>query len=94
MSLYRNAFPDLHFQLEDVIAEGDRVVSRITASGTHERDLPGIPATGRHVSVSGIVIARYEDGKAVEDWVSFDFLGLFQQLGIVPSMQRAPASSP
>lgn len=93
VSLYRGAFPDLHFKLEDVIAEGDRVVTRVSATGTHERDLPGIPATGRRAEISGFVIARYEDGKVVEDWVSFDFLALFQQLGVIPKITEVPAGS-
>src|SRR2546423_10478011 len=55
VSLYRNAFPDLVFAIEDIIAEGDKVATRITASGTHERDLPGIPATGKRVTIGGMV---------------------------------------
>ena len=93
VSLYRNAFPDLHFQLDDVIAEGDRVVSRVTATGTHQRDLPGIPATNRRASITGILIARFEDGKIAENWASFDFLGLLRQLGVAPEMAGAPAST-
>jgi steroid delta-isomerase-like uncharacterized protein len=93
VSLYRNAFPDLYFQLEDVIAAGDRVVSRVTASGTHQRDLPGIPATGKRASISGILIARYEDGKVAESWANFDFLGLLRQLGVAPELAGAPAST-
>ena len=87
VSLYRNAFPDMHFTLEDVIAERDKVVTRLSATGTHQRDLPGIPATNRRATIEGITITRYEDGKSVESWVSFDFLGLFRQLGVVPSQE-------
>jgi len=85
VSLYRNAFPDMHFAIEDVIAQGNKVVTRITASGTHERGLPGIPATGKRVTIGGIFITRYEDGKAAEAWVKFDFLGLYRQLGAIPA---------
>jgi len=93
VSLYRNAFPDLLFAIEDVIAEGDKVVTRLTASGTHERDLPGIPATGKRVTISGIFITRYANGKAAEAWVKFDFLGLYRQLGAIPA-RGAPAGTP
>jgi steroid delta-isomerase-like uncharacterized protein len=92
VSLYRGAFPDIRFNLEDVLAENDKVVTRVTASGTHQRDLPGIPATNRRASIEGVVITRYENGKSVESWVSFDFLGLLRQLGVVPSAQEAAAS--
>ncbi|OLC53048.1 MAG: hypothetical protein AUH85_14965 [Chloroflexi bacterium 13_1_40CM_4_68_4] len=93
VSLYRNAFPDLHFTIRDIVAEGDRVVTRVTASGTHQRDLPGIPATGKRAEIEGIVIVRYEDGKAAEDWVSFDFLGFMRQLGVIPKMGEVPAAT-
>ena len=85
VSLFRNAFPDLIFAIEDVITEGDKVVTRISATGTHKGDLPGIPATGRRGAITGIVITRYESGKAAEAWVHFDFLGLYRQLGAIPA---------
>ena len=90
VSMYRNAFPDLRFAIEDLIAEGDKVVTRLTASGTHERDLAGIPATGRRVTISGIVITRYQNGKAAEAWVKFDFLSLYRQLGVIPPRGGPP----
>lgn len=93
VSLYRNAFPDLVFAIEDVIAEGDKVVTRLTASGTHERDLPGIPATGKRVTMAGMYITRYEAGMAAEAWVKFDFLGLYRQLGAIPARGGAPAGT-
>ncbi|TMK24782.1 MAG: ester cyclase [Actinobacteria bacterium] len=85
VSLFRNAFPDLVFAIEDVITEDDKVVTRISATGTHKGDLPGIPATGRRGAITGIVITRYESGKAAEAWVHFDFLGLYRQLGAIPA---------
>src|SRR5438309_6891461 len=85
VSLFRNAFPDLLFAIEDVITEDDKVVTRISATGTHKGDLPGIPATGRRGAITGIVITRYESGKAAEAWVHFDFLGLYRQLGAIPA---------
>jgi len=84
VSLFRNAFPDLIFAIEDVITEGDKVVTRISATGTHKGDLPGIPATGTRGAITGIVITRYESGKAAEAWVQFDFLGLYRQLDAIP----------
>ena len=86
ISMFRNAFPDLHVTVEDTVAEGDRVVSRFTARGTHKGDLTGIAPTGKQVTQAGIVIARWVDGKEVEAWESLDMLGMMQQLGVVPSM--------
>ena len=85
VSLFRKAFPDLNFAIEDVIAEGDKVVTRITATGTHRGDLFGMPATGIRATISGVYISRYENGKAAEAWVRFDFNGLYRQLGAVPA---------
>jgi predicted ester cyclase len=82
--MYLTAFPDLHFTIEDIIAEGDTVVVRQTARGTHQGDLMGIPPTGKQVSGTGITITRVVNGKAVEDWFNGDDLGLLQQLGVVP----------
>ena len=82
--MFRAAFPDLHFTVEDEIAEGDKVVSRITSHGTHKGDFQGIPATGKHVTQTGIEILRISGGKVVERWGEFDNLGLMQQLGVVP----------
>lgn len=93
VSLYRNAFPDAHFTIDDIFADGDKVVTRVTATGTQQRDLPGVPATGKHVSAVGIVIDRYENGKNVESWTVFDFLGMYQQLGVIPSLAGAPTAA-
>jgi len=93
VSVYRDAFPDVRFAIEDTIAEDDKVVTRLTATGTHRADLPGIPATGKRVTISGIVITRYANGKAAEAWFKFDFLGLYRQLGVIPTRGRAPDGS-
>jgi len=85
VSLYRTALPDLHLTIDDQVAEGDRVVTRWTGSGTHRGDLLGIPPTGRSVSVTGMLISRIEGGKFVEEWVNWDTLGLLQQVGAVPA---------
>jgi steroid delta-isomerase-like uncharacterized protein len=86
LSMYLAAIPDLHIILEDMIAEGDRVVTRQTYRGTHQRDLMGIPPTGKQITLTGIAITRVASGKVVEQWVNNDDLGLLQQLGVVPAM--------
>jgi len=85
MSMFRKAIPNLRFRVEDVIAEDDKVVTRLTVTGTQHGDLPRIPAAGKQFTVSGIVIFRFQDGKAVEGWMEFNFLGLYRQLGAIPS---------
>ncbi len=82
----RSAFPDLRMTVEDVVAEGDRVVQRRRYEGTHKGELFGIPATGKSVNVSQITISRVADGKFAEEWAETDFLGMLQQLGVVPKM--------
>ncbi len=76
------AFPDIHLEIHDVIAERDMVVTRGTLSGTHKGDLAGIPATGRRFSVVEIDIVRIEDGKMAEHWDAIDTASMFDQLGI------------
>jgi steroid delta-isomerase-like uncharacterized protein len=85
---YRTAFPDMRLTIEDEIAEGDRVVTRWTATGTQEAELFGIPATGKQATVTGITISRIVDGRIAENWISWDTLGLLQQLGAVPAMAQ------
>ena len=86
ISMFLGAFPDLHLTLEDIIAEGDKVAVRFTATGTHQGDLMGIAPTGKHVTATGINIIRYENGKSTEGWANFDDLGMLQQLGAIPLM--------
>lgn len=83
---YKAAFSDLTLTIEDEIAEGDLVVTRWTATGTHDGELFGIPATGTIATSTGISISRVAGGKIVEDWTNWDALGLMQQLGAVPAM--------
>ena len=80
----RKAFPDIHFTIEDQIAEEDRVVTHWTAHGTHKGEFNGIPPTGKQVRVSAIDIDRVVNGKVVECWTNMDELGLLQQLGAIP----------
>lgn len=83
-NLYRSAFPDLHFTIEEVIADGDKVVARYSARGTHKGELNGIAPTGKSTNVSGVTIVRIANGKIAESWVNWDALGLMRQLGVVP----------
>ena len=89
LSVYLTAFPDLHLTIEDMIAEGDTVVVRQTASGTHQGDLMGIPPTDKQITVSGIAIIRVANGKVVEEWFNSDALGMMQQLGVIPMPGQA-----
>ena len=86
ISMYLTAFPDIHFTIEDLISEGDKVVVRYTATGTHQGELMGIAPTGKHATVTGISINRFENGKVVESWSNFDALGMLQQLGQIPAL--------
>ncbi len=92
--LYRNAFPDLKVTVDDLIAEGDRIVTRFTARGTHHGELFGIQPTGKTVTIVGLVEDRIVDGRIAESWISYDMLGMMRQLGFgiaqrAPSEQRA-----
>ena len=82
-----SGFPDLHLTVEDMIAEGDKVVTWFTTHVTQQGALGDIPPTGKHVSVSTIEITRIAGGKIVEDWGLDDRLGMLQQLGLVPAMR-------
>ena len=83
---FGTAFPDFHLAIEDMFAEGDKVVIRTTASGTHKGDFMGIAPTGKRMSIMGILVARFTDGKEVEAWELMDSLGLRRQLGLIPPM--------
>ncbi len=85
IDMYKTAFPDLNATVEDVIAEGDKVVTRVTLRGTHQGEIEEFgPPTGRQIEVKGITISRIEGGKIVEDWDSYDNLSIMQQLGLAP----------
>ena len=88
ISIYRAAFPDVHFTIEDQIAEGDKVVTRWSSRGTHKGALMGIPATGKQTVSAGITMTKFLAGKAIESWNSWDRLGLMQQIGVVPEMGK------
>jgi steroid delta-isomerase-like uncharacterized protein len=78
----RTAFPDLRYDVEDVVADADKVVQRVTGHGTMHGPLFGLPATGRPASWSEIHISRFAGGKVVEHWSVTDQLGMLQQLGL------------
>lgn len=84
VSSFRAAFPDLRFTLDDLIAEGDRVVVRSTLRGTHQGAFFGVAPTGKSVTLPGITIHRVAAGRIVESWISFDNHSLMQQLGPAP----------
>ena len=85
----REAFPDIHFTIEDQVAEGDRVVTRWTARATHKGAFQGIPPTGKQINLAGIDIDRIVNGKVVECWPVADELGLLQQLGALPASEMS-----
>jgi steroid delta-isomerase-like uncharacterized protein len=85
VGMYRGAFPDLRITVEDWVAEGDKVVTRFRAQGTHKGPLMGIPPTEKQVMVTGIDMLGFEHGKISEHWGNRDDLGMLQQLGAVPA---------
>ncbi|HST05815.1 MAG TPA: ester cyclase [Chloroflexia bacterium] len=89
INMYRHAMPDLRMEIEDMAAEGDKVIWRIRTSGTHTGDFVGIPPTGNRVDTPGIVISRFEGDRWVEDWVVNDDMSVFQQLGVIPALTPA-----
>jgi steroid delta-isomerase-like uncharacterized protein len=91
IQMYRAAFPDFFWTIEDMIGEGDKVAIRVTARGTHRGELMGIAPTGKQVTVTGIGVWRIADGKVAEAWVNRDLLGLLQQLGAIPAPAQTVA---
>jgi len=89
VGMFNAGFPDLRVTIEDAVAEGDRVSTRGYFSGTHKGAFNGIPATDKPVKVAYIDIWRLENGKAVENWVQLDMVGLLQQIGAMPAPQPA-----
>ena len=93
VTLYRNAFPDVRLTIEDIIAEGETVMTRWSCRGTHKGDLRGIAPTGKQINISGVTIARLANGKFAEGWVNWDALGLMQQLGVVPELVKTKVAA-
>ena len=86
MVYVRASFPDWHNEIEDMLAVEDKVVTRLTLSGTHEKEFMGIPATGKRAATASIVITRFEGGKPAEDWEVADVFSFYQQLGVIPPL--------
>ena len=86
---YHDAFPDMHYSIDDLICEGDRVVVRWTARGTNTGPIMDMPATGKAVTISGIETDRLVNGKIAEAWVNFDLLSLLTQVGIVSTQNQS-----
>lgn len=85
ITLYRNAFPDVKLTVEEQIAEGNTVVSRWTAQGTHRGELFGTAPTGKQVRVQGIIVSRISNGKVTEDNEVYDVFGMLRQIGALPA---------
>ena len=87
---FRNAVPDLTYTVEDQVAEGDEVVTRYTATGTHQGEFFGAAGTGNRIEMSGIQIDRFdESGKMIEEWPEYDLLGAMRQMGAIAEPQQA-----
>jgi steroid delta-isomerase-like uncharacterized protein len=84
VAAYLTAFPDLQFTIEDLIAEGDKVVWRFKATGTNTGPFMGGPVTGKSATVTGTITFRLEDSRMAEAWLNLDVLGMLQQMGIIP----------
>jgi steroid delta-isomerase-like uncharacterized protein len=89
VAMFRSAIPDLRVVVEDMIAEGDKVVVRYTLEGTHEGELFGVPPTGQRLSIKSIAVERVSDGKIREHWRVTDGLDMMQQLGVIPAPEHA-----
>lgn len=85
VGMYKSAFPDLRFTLEDQLADGDLVATRWTNEGTHQGELRGVAPSGNQVGISGITIHRFADGKIQEGWWNWDTIGLMRQIGAIPA---------
>jgi len=89
---FRQGFPDVVSTIEDLIAEGDKVVARWRARATHQGEYMGIPPTGKEVEFTGISVYRIEAGKIAQSWNEEDELGLMRQIGAVPESGQEPSS--
>ncbi|MFQ5947374.1 MAG: ester cyclase [Acidimicrobiia bacterium] len=84
LRMLHEGFPDVKISIDDLIAEGDKVVGRGTITGTHRGEFMGMPPTGNKVEVHAIDVVRFRDGLAVEHWGVTDQLAMMQQLGVIP----------
>jgi len=88
LTAFLTAFPDTHFSIDDMVAEGDKVVSRYTFEGTHKGTFMGVPATGKRVVFKGVLIETIAGGKLVEDWEFLDAVALMTQLGLISAAPK------
>ena len=88
VAMYRDAFPDIEFTVEDQVAEGENAATRWVARGTHRGELMGIAPTGKRVEVRAFTLHRFSGGKIAEDWAHYDALDVVRQLGVVPDRGR------
>lgn len=84
---FRSSFPDLDVTIDDLVTQDDTVALRYTIEGTHQGDFLGIPPTGTEIEAHAMTMVRFEGGRAVEEWVLYDVLGMMQQFGIAPAPQ-------
>jgi steroid delta-isomerase-like uncharacterized protein len=84
ISAFRTAFPDIHWVIEEMLGEGEKVFSRFTWHGTHRSEFFGVPATGKRITVKGMVVDRVVAGKMVESQILMDGLSMMRQLGAIP----------
>jgi steroid delta-isomerase-like uncharacterized protein len=85
VGVYLTAFPDIHFKIDDLTAEGERVIWRFSATATHRGDLLGMAPTGRPITVTGMVQFDFRDSRIARVWVNHDFYGILAQLGAIPA---------
>jgi steroid delta-isomerase-like uncharacterized protein len=88
IAIFRAAFPDLRYTVEDEIVEGDKFAVRWSLHGTHRGTFLGNPPTGKQVNVPGIVFGRTENGRIIEDWILIDQTSILQQMGLIPPAVR------
>jgi len=96
MQMLKTAFPDANHTIDDIIAEGDKVMTRVTARGTFLGECMGYQPNGNVVEISGIAVHRVEDGRLVEHWAHADIAGFMRQIGAeaAPAAAHGPAPDP
>lgn len=87
----RTAQPDLHIDVHDILVDGDMTAIRYTMAGTARGEFRGLPGTGKSYVMPGITIAKWDEGRVVEDWTSYDMLEALQQIGLVPELAQPGA---
>jgi steroid delta-isomerase-like uncharacterized protein len=93
VKVYRDAFPDLRFEIQNQIAEDNRVVTCLRMKGTQENSLLGLPSRGKSMDVDGIRIDRFVGDKIAESWFQWDSVGMLRQLGILPNLWESKAAT-